>query len=79
MRRQARKSKARYSSADESKLTDDERREKSTLITRIGRLEQAMRSTKAEIRVLKRTKAEVTDVDALREEVQRLAKKLDDA
>lgn len=77
MRRQARKSKARYASADQSLLTDDQKREQSTLITRIGRLEQAMRATKAEIRVLKRTKAETTDVEELREQMQKLAKKVE--
>lgn len=77
MRRQATKSKARYASADPSALSDDQKREQSDLLVRIGRLEQAMRSTRAEIRVLKKSKADTTVVDELREQVEVLAKKLD--
>lgn len=78
MRRQATKSKARYASADPSALSDDQKREQSDLLVRIGRLEQAMRSTRAEIRVLKKSKADTTVVDELREQVEGLAKKLND-
>ena len=72
MRRQAKKSRQRYVSADQSLMTDEQKQEQSSMITRIGKLEAAMRSTKAEIKVLKRTKADTSDVDILRDQVAAL-------
>lgn len=79
MRKQARKSKTRYRSADPSVMSDDQKREQSDLLVRVGKLEQAMRSTKKEIAVLKKTKANVTDVDDLRDQLAALTKKINDA
>ncbi len=77
MRRQAVKSRARYASADPSVLTNDQKREQNDLLVRIGRLEQAMKSTRAEVRTLKKNKADVTVVDELRQQVEAMAQKLD--
>jgi alkylated DNA nucleotide flippase Atl1 len=77
MRSQARKSKARYKSADQAQMSDAEKRVQSEMLTRIGKLEAAMRSTKKEIAVLKKTKADTTDVDDLRQQVKVLSEKLD--
>jgi hypothetical protein len=77
MRKQASKSKDRYRSADPALMTDDQKREHTELLVRVGKLEQAMRSTKKEITLLKRTKANTTDVDDLRQQVAELSAKLD--
>lgn len=78
MRRQAKKSKQRYGSADPAVLTDLQKQEQSELLTRVGRLEQAMRTTKAEIRVLRKTKANVADVDELKDQIKALTDKIAD-
>ena len=73
MRRQAKRSKQRYSAADQSKMTDPERNEQTELLVRIGRLEAAMRSTKRDVTALRREKADVAAVDDLRQQVAALS------
>jgi hypothetical protein len=77
MRRQARNARQRYASADQSIMTDDERREQSEVLTRLGRLEAAMKSTRRDVTALKKTKADATAVDDLRQQVEKLAAAMD--
>lgn len=72
VKRQVKKSKQRYLSADLSKMDDAQKRDQADLLVRVGRLEAASKSHKADIRVLRKTKAEKSDVAALQDQMQAL-------
>lgn len=77
MRRQASKSKDRYRSADPAQMTDEQRREQAEMLVRIGKLEQAMRAARKEVATLHKVKANNTDVDELRQQVEALTKRIE--
>jgi hypothetical protein len=81
---QVRAEKRTTASADKTRMSNSEKADQINTLTRIGILESAMRSTKRqlqlvkkEVRVLRETKAEGTDLDAVKAELEALRQRLD--
>jgi len=80
--RQIHRSRTEVTAADRTKMTASEQQAQTDVQTRLGRLESALRSQKKEISLVKKqvkSKAEKSDVDELRRQIEELTKKVDGA